>query len=601
MTFRARALLTGLVTAGVTLAVALALIPSRVSRGLDRRLEASLTEAARLAAAAVAARRPSTPSEIEAQADGLGQLVAARVTLIAPDGSVAGDSALSLPELPAAGNHAAQPEIQGARQRGLGIARRHSTLLNMPVLYVAVPVPGVPGVTDVMLSMPLPAGGEEREAIRRSALIAAGAGVATAALLAWATSALFRRRIEAIGAAARRYATGDFSRPVREYGVDEIGTVARALDDAIREIGRRAAELATDRARMVAILGGMAEGVLVVDDQGRLQLVNAAAKRMLRLATPPERRHYVEIVRHPDIAAQIAAALRGRTGDGLELVLQQDLTVVVRSAPVASPSAIGAVVVLHDITELRRADRVRRDFVANVSHELRTPLTAVRGYVEALIDGSDDPAETRRFLEIIARHTLRMERLVRDLLRLARLDAGQEECDRVPCSVESLFAGVESELAGSIEARQQQVRHDIAPDAATLDGDPTRLHDAFRNLLENAVNYSPPGSTIVLGARRAGDRMVLTVADQGPGLPEADLGRVFERFYRVDKARSRGGRDPGGTGLGLAIAKHLVELHGGSVSAANRREGGAIFTVELPSAGKNDPGSAGALSSQERS
>ncbi len=243
---------------------------------------------------------------------------------------------------------------------------------------------------------------------------------------------------------------------------------------------------------------------------------------------------------------------------------------------------------MHDITDLRRADRIRRDFVANVSHELRTPLTAVRGYVEALLDQGEEgaePAQVRRFLEIIGRHTLRMERLVRDLLRLARLDAGQEPIEHVPCLVASLFDGVETELASALEARQQVVEQRIARDAATVSGDPAKLHDALRNLLENATNYAPESSRIVMGAERIGERIRLSVADEGPGIPEGDLPRVFERFYRVDKSRTRGTRDPGGTGLGLAIVKHLIELHGGKATAANRPEGGAVFTIELPRVG----------------
>jgi two-component system phosphate regulon sensor histidine kinase PhoR len=347
-------------------------------------------------------------------------------------------------------------------------------------------------------------------------------------------------------------------------------------------MGRRATELAADRARMEAILAGMAEGVLVVNDHGRVQLVNAAARRMLRIEGPADGRHYLEIVRQPDIAAHVGAALRGRSGEALELSLQPALTVVARSSPVAGGGATGAVLVLHDITDLRRADRVRRDFVANVSHELRTPLTAVRGYVEALLDGSADGEDMRRFLEIIARHTQRMERLVRDLLRLARLDAGQETREHNPCSVEELFTGVEAELAATLEARRQSVTHDIARDATTVHGDPAKLHDAVRNLLENATNYAPESSQIVMGARRNGTEILLTVADEGPGIPTEDLPRIFERFYRVEKARSRDRHDPGGTGLGLAIVKHLIELHGGRVSAANRPGRGAIFTIALP-------------------
>jgi signal transduction histidine kinase len=175
-----------------------------------------------------------------------------------------------------------------------------------------------------------------------------------------------------------------------------------------------------------------------------------------------------------------------------------------------------------------------------------------------------------------------MERLVQDLLRLARLDAGQEPLDRVACAIDALFSGVTADLADALEARRQRVEHHVGDGAQTVPGDPAKLHDALRNLLENAINYSPEESTIVMGAERTGTRVVLSVADEGPGVPEADLPRVFERFYRVDKARARTARDPGGTGLGLAIVKHLVSLHGGRVSAANRPEGGAIFRIELP-------------------
>jgi two-component system phosphate regulon sensor histidine kinase PhoR len=330
----------------------------------------------------------------------------------------------------------------------------------------------------------------------------------------------------------------------------------------------------------------MIEGVLVVNEQGRVVLVNTAARRMLRLQGRSEGQHYLEIVRHPDVAAQIDAALRGRTKDAGELALPSDpeRVFVARSAPIVARDSRGAVLVLHDVTDLRRADRIRRDFVANVSHELRTPLTAVRGYVEALLDGSAEPGDTKRFLEIIVRHTLRMERMVRDLLRLARIEAGQEPIEQVACSVGALFTGAEAELAPVVAARGQRLEHRIDTDAATVVGDPAKLQDALRNLIENAVRYAPEGSRITLAADRRGKEIALSVADEGPGIPESELSRVFERFYRVDKARSRSGSDSAGTGLGLAIVKHLVELHGGRVIAANAREGGAVFTIFLPAA-----------------
>jgi two-component system, OmpR family, phosphate regulon sensor histidine kinase PhoR len=380
-------------------------------------------------------------------------------------------------------------------------------------------------------------------------------------------------------AVARRYAAGDLSRPVPDYGDDELGRVARAMDQAVQELGRRLGELARDRARMEAILSSMVEGVLVVDEQGRVQLVNEAARRMLRIDRGALDRSYVEAIRHPGIVEQIGSALAGDQPGGLEMALTRDLsrTLVARSAPVVAAGR-GAVLVLHDITDLRRADQIRRDFVANVSHELRTPLTAIKGYSEALIEDPDDPEARQRFLEIIHRHASRMERLVKDLLRLARLDAGQEAAELAPCDVESLINGVFSDFDEIVQEKQQRLTASIAESTRTLVADPAKLHDVLRNLVENAVNYTPDEGAIEVVADTIDDRFRMTVTDTGPGIPPNDLARVFERFYRVDKSRAR----PGGTGLGLAIVKHLVQVLEGEVTAANRDGGGAIFTVTLP-------------------
>ena len=597
MTFRTRLFVSSLAAATVALGVATALVSASVRRTLEERIERSLVNETRLAAETLSHRRAATPAELDAEADALGRLVSARVTFVAPDGAVVGDSQLTVDELRTLENHGSRPEIVQSRQTGVGVARRYSTTLGIDMLYVAVPVsnPESPQLAEVRMALPLTEVRDQLAAVRRVALVAFTAALAAALALSWAASALLSRRVRAIATVAERYAAGDLSRPARDYGNDELGTVARVLDQSMREIGRRAGDLESDRARMEAILGGMIEGVLVINELGRVQLVNPAARRMLRLQAEPLGRHYLEIVRQPDISAQLGSALRGGDPGPLELVLARDpeLIVMARSTPVTSRIAGGAVLVIHDISDLRRADRIRRDFVANVSHELRTPLTAVRGYVEALLDDAPEEAEARRFLEIIGRHTDRMERLVRDLLRLARLDAGQETLEHIPCSVEALFTGIETDVATTIDARQLTVERRIPPDAAILMGDPAKLHDALRNLLENAANYAADGGRIVLSARRVDGRIVLSVLDDGPGIPESDLGRVFERFYRVDKARSRTTRDPGGTGLGLAIVRHLVELHGGHVRAANRPEGGAVFEVELPAL---EPGGAMARS-----
>ena len=371
-----------------------------------------------------------------------------------------------------------------------------------------------------------------------------------------------------------------------------IGTAAararlRDLEARGSEAGQLSArvnELEIDRGRMAAILSGMVEGVLVVDGDGRLRLANDAAQRMLNLESNLLGRHYVEAVRQPGVVGQLRAALKGDRRPPIEVPLDAVTAaggprIFRAQATPASAEGGGAVLVLHDISDLRRVDRVRRDFVANVSHELRTPLTAVRGYVEALMEEPLEAEQRRKFLEVIDRHTGRMERLVRDLLRLARLDAQQETADLYPIDVASLFRSVTTDLFERIDRQGLQVDINVEPAAASIDADPTKMHDALRNLVENAVNYSAEGARIELSARVNGDRVLLSVGDYGPGVPETDLGRVFERFYRVDKSRTR---DPGGTGLGLSIVRHLVELHGGKVSAANRSEGGAVFTISLP-------------------
>ena len=421
--------------------------------------------------------------------------------------------------------------------------------------------------------------------------LAAGFVVAVggALALAWAASVRLRRRVRVLTERARRYAAGTPLRAGRDHGDDELGVVARALDQAASEFARRVRDLSGQQMRVDAILGGMVEGVLVIDEQGRVRIANESVKRMLGIAGDPAGRFHVELIRHPEVTRVIDAAVAGDAGSGKEVRLNTDPPkVLLANARVfAADGERGVALVLHDVTEFRRADQVRQDFVANVSHELRTPLTAIRGGVEALLD--EVGGEERRFVAIIARNSARMERLVSDLLRLARLDAGQEELVPTSCLLDATLGSVAGELAPLVESKRLEVRTSVAPDARTVMADPVKLHDAVRNLVENAVNYAPDDSAVELGAA-ADDRVVrITVADRGPGIPDADLTRIFERFYRVDAARPR---DPGGTGLGLAIVKHLIGLHEGAVRAANRDGGGTVFTIELPRGRPSDDGEA---------
>jgi two-component system phosphate regulon sensor histidine kinase PhoR len=591
MSFRAKLFFAAFSAAFIALAVAGVLFADSMRQRTDRRIESTLVAETRLAAELLSRDTAvvSVP-ELNDEAHRMGELLSARVTFIAADGRVVGDAAETLEALAQLENHATRPEVVAARESGLGIARRFSNTVKMEMLYVAVPVRH-PAIAFVRVALPLSDVRQQLRAVVYATLFALGFALVAAAAIAWIVAGRIGLRVRSIADVARRYRTGDLTPSRLDYGDDELGTVARALDDSVQDLGRRLVELARDRGRTEAILAGMVEGVIIVDPQGRLQMANDAAQRMLRIDELAVGRHYVETIRHPAIAELVAAALAGRSPEGLQLSPPRDpsRTIMARAAPAAAGGSHGAVVVLHDITELRRADQIRRDFVANVSHELRTPLTAIRGYVEALAEGDASAEESRRFLDIITRHTERMERLVKDLLRLARLDAGQETLEITACDARSLVHAVAGDLAPGLENRRQRVELTIAPGAETLHGDPAKLHDVLRNLIANAITYAPEGSVIRvdvapadgadLEVRTARTAVRITVSDEGPGIPDDDLTRVFERFYRVDKSRTR---DPGGTGLGLAIVKHLVGLHGGAVRAENRTDGGAAFVVELP-------------------
>jgi two-component system phosphate regulon sensor histidine kinase PhoR len=577
--FRTKIFIGSVVAAAVSLLALAAVLSFQVRAQQRSALESRLTDEARLIADLLSQLPTIDTSALDVEADRLGQLVSSRITFVAEDGRVVGDSTQPADTLDSLENHASRPEIVAARERGTGTSQRYSTTVDTDMLYVAVRA-SHPQVKYVRLALPLTDVDAQLAAIRQAALSAMAVAIPLALIVAWMLSAPLARRVQAIARVADRYSAGDLSRSTYDYGTDELGSVARALDSSVQELGVRIEELSRDRARMVAILAGMVEGVLVVDRQGRLQLVNRAAQDMLRVDASATSRSYLEVIRHPDIAAQLTRALRGEDVLSQEVALSRDpgRMFMARAAPVSGTGGGGAVLVLHDITDLRRADQIRRDFVANVSHELRTPLTAIRGYVEALLDEPGEVEDTNKFLEIIARHTTRMERLVKDLLRLARLDARQEALEMARCDVRQIFSGVIADLSPSIEAKGQRVAIEVTSDAAHVDGDPAKLHDIVRNLVENAVNYSPDGAAVMLGAARVNGQYTITVADSGPGIPPEDLSRVFERFYRVDKSRSR----PGGTGLGLAIVKHLVELHGGEARAENASTGGAVFTVTLP-------------------
>ncbi|MBI2835713.1 MAG: PAS domain-containing protein [Acidobacteria bacterium] len=566
--------------AAIALLVAAVLISIELRRRTYAAIEESLVVEVRLVAELLAGRIvAASDADLDEEADRLGRDLGLRITFIARDGRVVGDSGEDGAALAAMENHGRRPEVIAARPAKPGIVRRYSATLGIDMLYVAVPTRH-PSVAIVRLAMPLVQIEPQLRAVVSNVLVAFSVALVAAFGFAWAFATTLGRRVEAIAAVARRYNAGDLRRTAYDYGDDELGTVAHALDDSVQQIGRRVAELTRAQAHMQATLTAMTEGVLVVDARGRVVIVNEAASRMLALEPSIVGRSCFEALRHPSVVAEIAEAFQGREPRGVELSLAgaSVRSLIARAAPVAAAAGGGAVLALHDVTDIRRADRMRRDFVANVSHELRTPLTAIRGYIEAARDEAGTPRDREKFLAIIARHATRMERLVNDLLRLARLEAGQESVEIATVEVQPLFDALAADVRPLLDRKQQRLQSHIDPAAERIDTDVAKLQDALRNLLENASGYSPDGSTIYLHARARGERMLLTVTDEGAGIPEPHLTRIFERFYRVDRARSR---ETGGTGLGLFIVKHLVDRLGGRIWAQNHAGGGAVFTISL--------------------
>jgi len=382
---------------------------------------------------------------------------------------------------------------------------------------------------------------------------------------------------------AGRAATGDYSPLERDYGHDELADLAEAVGRTIAALGQTIHTLTDERNRSTAILGSMVEGVAVVSGDERILYCNWAFEQILELPEgSSEGRTLVEALRQADLVALVRQALPGEeevTGE-VEVGTVRRRNFSVTAAPVRAADANGAVLVLHDITELRRLERVRRDFVANVSHEFKTPLTAIQGFAETLLSGAlEDTANRRRFVEIIREHARRLAALTDDLLKLSRIEAGRLELEFRPISVEALVDGCVETTRLQAEAKGIQIHVDLPDRLPEVRGDGSQLAEVLQNLLDNAVQYTPSGGKIDVKARTNGREVIFTVADTGIGIPESDLERIFERFYRVDSARSR---EAGGTGLGLAIARHIVDAHGGRISVESAVGQGSRFHFTVP-------------------
>ncbi len=571
-----------LVSAGVIVVAAIggsATLYHQLTGWLERRVESELLAYARAAREVIeVAPAAAEIGQVDPLADALGEATGARVTVVARDGHVLGDSDLDRASVGEMENHGHRPEIADALRDGRGRSKRYSTTLGTSLMYVAVPYerPDGGGVVRVALALDEVdlAASRLRLFLALSALLELGLALAAGALAAHLMTGAVRRLVENTRAAVAGSGPGVHEAADR----DEIGWVARSIQRMGTELRRLVAELADERDRFEAVLEGMGEAVVAIDDRRSVTLVNQRARQLLGLTGDGTGRPLGELIRASALMSMIERP--GEDGGGgveIELPGTPPRQVVAWATRLRSRG--GVVLVMHDVTELRRLETVRRDFVANVSHELRTPLSVIRASAETLeFAAGDDPEGARQLAVAIARNAERMGSIIADLLDLTRIESGNRELRPRSIPLRSAVLRAAEVVAGRAAARSMRIEVDV-DDAARAWADERALDQALLNLLDNAVKYGREGGRVLLAVTRSGDRIRLAVEDDGPGIDPRHHDRVFERFYRVDPGRSRA---MGGTGLGLAIVKHLATAMEGRVWLEPVDPHGCRFVVELP-------------------
>jgi two-component system, OmpR family, phosphate regulon sensor histidine kinase PhoR len=543
---------------------------------LRTEIERNLKQKTLLFAHRVEIDHTHTLADISAQE---GLAAGARATVIDASGKVLADSESDPSQME---NHAKRVEFAAALAGQTGENERRSATLGIPFLYVAAPISG----GAVRLAYPLSDIDAVQAQVRRKLFWGSAIASLMALLIAAGASIWMARRLQRIVDVAARIERGDLRARVNETPLDEIGRVAAAIDKTAEQVELSFAAVRSSQRQLETLLNSMQDAVIAVSPDGLVRWANQPMDRLVpqhtRLNAP-----VVETIRDPDFLATVKAAMTNKdakTARATSIVPGRAFDVTAAPLPDG-----GVVAVLRDLTETERVEKTRRDFIANVSHELRTPLTSIQGYTETLLDTiHDDSAPTREFLEIIRKNTVRMARLTEDLLTLARVESGETRFETEPVPpVELLHDAEESfrEIArGHGVDLQIMDSHNGSGSVESLPqvlADREAIHQVFSNLIDNAMKYGRGGGRVELGARAAQRGIEFYVKDFGGGISSEHLPRLFERFYRVDKARSR---ESGGTGLGLAIAKHIMRAHGGSIRAESELNHGTVFVFTLPTA-----------------
>jgi two-component system phosphate regulon sensor histidine kinase PhoR len=578
----------------VLIAISVAVAYVQITTSVEDELTSALKED--LSARASLVEREAERSDMalddvdgwDALADSLGASAGARVTLIRADGVVLGDSAVAGPGVRAMENHAQKPEVARALAGERGVAVRRSTTFGETQLFVAVPLARSGKVVGVVrVAGPITPVKRAVGAVERLLALAAVIALVLAGVMSSFAAQSMSRIVRELTDVTRRMTHGDLGVRANFAGDDELGDLGRALEQLAGSLASSLGELRAERDLQARILDGMKEGVLVLDRGDHILLMNPALREMLLLGASDVGKLLIESVRHAELHDVVERArARNTTVTGeLDLPGIKPRRLLIHATSLAGEAG-GVLAVFVDVTDLRRLESLRRDFVANVSHELRTPVTAVRSAAETLRDSAlkdPDPKAAERFADIIVRNSERLQNLIEDLLELSRLESNEFKLKREKIDLPVVAGLVLSLFRERAERKGIQLLTEIPTGIQGVETDQRALEQVLSNLVDNAVKYCPAGASVKLRATNGDGSIRLTVEDNGPGISDAHLPRLFERFYRVDAGRSR---DVGGTGLGLSIVKHMVEAMGGDVTVRSTVGKGSAFEVRLPLAPK---------------
>lgn len=519
-------------------------------------------------------------------ADRIGSDLDLRVTIIGFDGIVYGDSEVDGEALRRVENHLYRPEVQEALRAGIGESRRFSTTIQEDFLYIASVFTKNDSRGIIRLSIPLSEIEKLLNSLRETLGFAFLAAFILSVLVSYLASYFILRPLKEISWASQDIAHGNYSRKISLKSNDEIGYLASAFNYMSEQVKAHIEGVSESKSRLEAVFSSMFEGVMIVDVSGAILLMNEALKHVFRIEEDALGKRPIEVIRNLEIQEIVDNTLSSNGG-----LISQEISILLPEKRVSLVHATlikkegnteGAVLVFHDVTDLRRLEKVRQDFVANVSHELRTPVSSIKGYAETLLDGAlDDKKNAREFLKIILSDADRLATLIDDLLNLSKIESNKLAMETRPYKLLPLVERIISSLKGQMENKSIKVKINIPKDLPDVLIDETRIKQVLHNFIDNAIKYNHPNGEIAITAFDQDNFIRVDISDTGIGIPDKDLPRIFERFYRVDKARSR---ELGGTGLGLSIVKHIVQAHSGEVSVKSVEGQGSTFSFTLTKA-----------------